>query len=157
MKQYLAILGFLREPDDEFVRDYMVTATDVKQARALLQQMTESKHHMLFEIGSAPACWEAHAIEIKFDREFESTTPKFPATWLKGVVQSGIIHDIILLEQGEREELFSYFATKLIRSAEPVRGGNDELFRYGPYEFSPVFVEDWENLLRLKLAEIEKK
>ena len=157
MKQYLAILGFLREPDDAFVRDYMVMATDVKQARVVLQQMTESKHHMLFEIGSSTACWEAHAMEINFDREFESVTPKFPATWLKGVVQSGIIHDIILLDQDEREELYSYFATKLVRTTESGHGGTDELFRYGPYEFAPVFVEDWENLLRLKLAEIEKK
>jgi hypothetical protein len=157
MKQYLAILGFLREPDDAFIRDYMIAATDVKHARTLLQQMTESKHHMLFEVGSIPACWEGYAMEVHFDSDYESVAPLVPVAWLRGVVQSGIIHDITLLDQEEREELYSYFATKLVRTVEPGHADPEELFRYGPYEFSPVFVEDWENLLRLKLTEIEKK
>ena len=157
MKQYLAILGFLREPDDAFIRDYMITATDAKHARVLLNQMTDSKHHMLFEVGAIPACWEGYAMEVNFDSDYESPAPLVPVTWLKGVVESGIIHDITLLEQDAREELYSYFATKLIRTLVPGVTGTNELFRYGPYEFGPAFVEDWENLLRLKLAEIEKR
>lgn len=156
MKVYLAILGFLREPDDAFVHDYFVVAKDVKMAKELVQKESDGRHHMFFEVGCTPTCWEGYAVEVTFGDSYTSETPLMPTTWLKGVVTSGLIHDISLLEQEDREALYEHFATKLMRGGlEGLEGG--EYFRYGPYELRIRVVDDWENLLRLKLTEIEKK
>lgn len=155
MKIFLAVLGFLREPDDAYIADYLVFAKDAKAARELLRKETSGTHHMLFAVGETWSCWEGYCTEVSFDEDSVSQTPTMPIGWLKGIVQSGLIHDISLLEQVDREELYEYVSTKLIRGADA--SPDSERFRYGPYEISIQFAEDWENLLRLKLAEIEKK
>lgn len=157
MKLYLAILAFLREPEDAFVEDYHVCATDIKQARELVAAESSGKHHMFFEVADIPACWRGYAMPVEFSHDYVSVTPPIPVKWMRGVVQSGLIHDISLLETEDREALYEYFTTKLIRGASVVIGDEDERFRFGPFEFFVHFAPDWENLLRLRLAEIEKK
>ena len=157
MKLYLAILAFLREAEDAFVHDYHVCANDVKHARELVAAESSGKHHMYFEVADIPACWGGYAMEVEFAQDYVSETPLVPVKWLREVVQSGLIHDIGLLEAEDREELYEYFATKLVRATTTVIGDEDERFRFGPFEFFVHFAPDWENLLRLKLAEIEKK
>ena len=155
MKIFLAVLGFLREPDDAYIADYLVFAKDVKAARELVRKETSGTHHMFFAVGETWSCWEGYCTEVSFDDIGTSQIPTMPISWLKGIVQSGLIHDISLLEQVEREELYEYVSTKLVRGAE--RSPDSDRFRYGPYEISIQFAEDWENLIRLKLTEIEKK
>lgn len=157
MKVYLAILGFLREPDDCYVEDYMVHAIDTKQARELVKNASGVDHHMVFELASVPACWAPHCVSLDFETVGDLDVAFLvPTKWLNGVVRTGLIRDILHIEHETREQLYAYVTAKLLRTYAEVKE-NCERFVYGPYELYIHFVEDWENLLRLKLAELSSE
>lgn len=104
MKTYLAILGFIREADDAYISDYLVHADSAKQARELVKHESGATHHLYFELADVPACWSPYAMEINFDLHSD-TIPTIPTKWLKGVVESGLISDILFLEKEDRDAL----------------------------------------------------